>query len=83
MLTSGQIISKWCLHDGSEFKGGCYEKYLFSSRKCSQVDSAIVRRGDWLGKPENIKVEINGAVVYVGSPDRAQSFVFWSRIVTE
>jgi len=55
------------LHDGSEFKGGCYEKYLFSTHKCSQVDSAIVRRGDWLGKPENIKVENSGAVVYVGS----------------
>ena len=24
-------------------------------------------RGDWLGKPANIKVESNGAVVYVGS----------------
>ena len=34
-------------------------------------------RGDWLGKPANIKVENNGAVVYVGArPDRAKSFVF-------
>ena len=24
-------------------------------------------RGDWLGNPENIKVENNGAVGYVGS----------------
>ena len=28
---------------------------------------AIVSRGDWLGKPANIKVENNGAEVYVGS----------------
>ena len=27
----------------------------------------IVSRGDWLGKPANMKVENNGAVVYVGS----------------
>ena len=27
----------------------------------------VVSRGDWLGKPANIKVENNGAVVYVGS----------------
>ena len=27
----------------------------------------IVSRGDCLGKPANIKVENNGAVVYVGS----------------
>ena len=27
----------------------------------------IVSRRDWLGKPANIKVENNGAVVYVGS----------------
>ena len=27
----------------------------------------IVCRGDWLGKLANIKVENNGAVVYVGS----------------
>ena len=27
----------------------------------------IVSRGDWLGKPANIKVEKNGAVGYVGS----------------
>ena len=26
----------------------------------------IVSRGDWLGNPANIKVENNGAVVYVG-----------------
>ena len=28
---------------------------------------SIVGRGDWLGKPANIKSENNGAVVYVGS----------------
>ena len=27
----------------------------------------ILSRGDWLGKQTNIKVENNGAVVYVGS----------------
>ena len=27
----------------------------------------IVSRGDWLGKPANIKVENDGVVVYVGS----------------
>ena len=27
----------------------------------------IVSGGDWLGKPENIKVENNGAVGYIGS----------------
>ena len=27
----------------------------------------IVSRRDWLGKPANIKVENNGAVVYVGN----------------
>ena len=28
---------------------------------------SIVSRGDWLGKPANVKFENNGAVVYVGS----------------
>ena len=52
--------------DGSQTGSNSYEKYLFSSRKCSQVDSAIVSRGDWLRKTENIcKVEINGGVVHV------------------
>ena len=31
------------------------------------LTSTSVSRGDWLGKPANIKVENNGAVVYVGS----------------
>ena len=31
------------------------------------VTETRVSRGDWLGKPANIKVENNGAVVYVGS----------------
>ena len=31
----------------------------------NKVISAIVRRGDWLGKPTNMKVENNGAIVYV------------------
>ena len=32
-----------------------------------QTCQIIVSRGDWLGKPANIKVENNGAVGYVGS----------------
>ena len=31
------------------------------------IITTIVSRGDWLGNPTNIKVENNGAVVYVGS----------------
>ena len=31
------------------------------------TNQIIVSRGDWLGKPANIKVENNGAVGYVGS----------------
>ena len=34
----------------------------------------IVSGGDWLGKPANIKVENNGAVVYVSKlPNPAQA----------
>ena len=43
----------------------------------------IVSRGDWLGRPPNIKVENNGAVGYVGLPDGTQSFVFHLQIMTE
>ena len=44
----------------------------------SKMQSTIVNRGDWLGKPAKIKVENNGAVGYVGKlPDRAQSFVYF------
>ena len=32
-----------------------------------ELEYVIVSRGDWLGNPENINVENNGAVVYVGS----------------
>ena len=40
----------------------------------------IVIRGDLLGKPANIKVENNGAVVFCWNlPDRAQSFGFCSQ----
>ena len=35
--------------------------------KCRLFSQTIVSRGDWLGNPANIKVENNGAVVYVGS----------------
>ena len=37
------------------------------SNSVISVSSVIVIRGDWLGKPANIKVENNGAVGYVGS----------------
>ena len=54
------------------------------NKPCKEVRYVIVlstiSRGDWLGKPANIKVENNGAVVYVGLPDSAQSFVFCSQI---
>ena len=42
-----------------------------------------VRIGDWSGAPANIKVENNGAVVYVGSSLTVQNPVFCSQIVTE
>jgi len=35
-----------------------------------------VSRGDWLGKPANIKVENNGALVYVGSSLTVQNPLF-------
>ena len=47
------------------------------------LTGARVRRGDWLRKPANIKVENNGAVVYVGSSLTVQNPVFCSQIVTE
>ena len=47
--------------DGSQTGSNSHEKNHFSSRKCSCVDSATVSRGDWLGGPENIKVENNCA----------------------
>ena len=37
------------------------------SNSVISVSSVIVIRGDWLGKPANIKVENNGAVGYVKS----------------
>ena len=41
----------------------CKEKKTINLNICSD----IVSRGNWLGKPANIKVENNGAIVYVGS----------------
>ena len=45
------------------------EKYrgTFSFSCQIYIGLFIVCRGDWLGKPANIKVENNGDVVYVGS----------------
>ena len=45
------------------------EKYrgTFSFSCQIYISLFIVCRGDWLGKPANIKVENNGDVVYVGS----------------
>ena len=37
----------------------------------------MVSRGDWLGKPANMKVESNGAVVNVGSFLTVQSPLFF------
>ena len=42
-----------------------YEGWKGSKRKF--LVTTRVSRGNWLGKPANIKVENNGAVVYVGS----------------
>ena len=42
----------------------------YKGRKGSKREFLLmirVSRGDWLGKPANIKIENNGAVVYVGS----------------
>ena len=41
------------------------------------VVSAIVSRGDWLGKPANIKAENNGAVGYVESSLTVRSPLFF------
>ena len=44
----------------------------------------IVKREDWLGKPANMKVEKNGAVVYVGSSLTVHnSFVFVHNLVSQ
>ena len=45
----------------------------------------MIIRGDWLWKPTNIKVENNGAVVYVHleAPLPCTIFVFCSQIVNE
>ena len=40
--------------------------------------STIVSTGDWLGKPANIKVENNGAAVYVGSSLIVQNPLFFN-----
>jgi len=45
--------------------------------------TTIVSRGDWLGKPANIKVENNIVLQVMKLPDHAHSFVFCSQIVTE
>ena len=42
------------------------------------VVEVIVSRGDWLGKPAYMKVENNGAVVYVGSSLTMHSPLFFS-----
>ena len=44
------------------------KKYVDLTKKIYiSLIGTIVRRGHWLGNPANIKVENNGAVVYVGS----------------
>ena len=46
---------------------------------------SIVGRGDWLGRPANIKDEINGVAVYVESSLTVQNplFFFFLQIVNE
>ena len=58
-------------------QGGELREPIKNSRKLLSTDFVnsnsfihyymIVSRRDWLGKPANIKVESNDAVVYVGS----------------
>ena len=44
------------------------KKYVdLTKKKNISLIGSIVRRGHWLGNPANIKVENNGAVLYVGS----------------
>ena len=48
------------------------------------IITTIMSRGDWLGKPANIKVENNGAAVYVGNSLTVHNPLFFcSQIVTE
>ena len=55
------------------------EKYrgTFSFSGQIYISLFIVCRGDWLGKPANIKVENNGDVVYVGSSLATHNSLFF------
>ena len=55
------------------FQVSSREKKILSKFPCD----TIVSRGDWLGKPANIKVENNGTVVYVGSSLTVHSPLFF------
>ena len=46
-------------------------------KKGGTMYQSIVSRGDWLGKPTNIKFENNGAVVYVGSSLTLHNLLFF------
>ena len=43
------------------------KKYVDLTKKNISLIGTIVSRGHWLGNPANIKVENNGAAVFVGS----------------
>ena len=49
---------------GSDFAVKEYIRVQVADASKCESDSIIVCRGDWLGKPANIKVENNGAIVY-------------------
>ena len=62
----------WCFADGATKQHNIYNIIT------------IVSRGDWLGKPTNIKVENNSAVVHVGSSLTVHNALFfYSQIVSE
>ena len=62
----------WCFADGATKQHNIYNIIT------------IVSRGDWLGKPTNIKVENNSAVVHVGSSLTVHNpLFFYSQIVSE
>ena len=48
----------------------------FQNVNDTYTNHSTVSRGDWLGKPANIKVENNGAAVYVGSSLTVQNPLF-------
>ena len=63
-LSLGYVLSMFLIF--WQISGGTFlQKKVLTSKK--EKKESIVSRGDWLWNPANIKVENNGAVVYVGS----------------